>query len=129
MAKIKRADVEAYDRIQHQISKLYEEMAALSKPKPDAPLNSFKLKVVNERLRAANLLLLPPHRPFDDFDEFTDESLPTNSDVVVVLSQYLDALEGWRSDHIVQISVNWFWDTEDRVNLPSKPPTRSKERK
>lgn len=126
MAKVKRSDVEVFERVQNQLSKLHEEIAVLSKSKPDNSLNAFKLKVVNERLRTANSLLVPPFKPFQDFDEFADDSLPTNSDVVVVLSQYLDALEGWRSANVVQGSYEWYWNTEPPLNLKADRPTRGK---
>ena len=79
-------------RARKHIDVLHEEIRELSKKKPDDPLNKFKLSLVNELLGVANDLLPPEERPFSSFVNFDEVNLPTNSDVVVVLSQYQSAL-------------------------------------
>lgn len=74
-----------------QIRTLKYEFKALSSKKPNDVLNEFKVKYVNKSLKAANELLRED-KPYEDFESFNDENLPTNSDVLMMLSLYLDRL-------------------------------------
>ena len=69
-----------------QVSQI--EFLELSKKKPDGPLNKFKLQRVNQLLELANTYFESNDRPFQDFTIFSDDQLPTNSDVRMILSQY-----------------------------------------
>ena len=52
--------------------------------------------------------------PIRGFTQFSDEELPSNSDVSMVLSQYLEAMEVLRCRNIVRGSLGrWYWDVED----------------
>lgn len=51
----------------------------------------MKLKYVNKTLEAANDVL-GDDKPYDDFEKFSEEDLPTNSDVLMILSLYLDRM-------------------------------------
>lgn len=97
---MKPNEKELIDKLVGQIQGFYDEVSVLSKSKPDNPLNAFKLKFINEKLNEANVILTGNYRPLKDFTVFEDASLPTNSDVVMVLSQYLARLKAWRFDHI-----------------------------
>ena len=74
-----------------QVRTLKYEFQALSSKKPNDPLNNFKVKYVNQTLADANKVL-GAKKPYKDFDHFCDEELPTNSDVLMMLSLYLDKL-------------------------------------
>jgi hypothetical protein len=87
---------EQIDRLLGQIEAFYDEVSVLSKGKPDNPINAFKLKLINEKLAEANDVLVGEYRPLKGFTAFDDTALPTNSDVVMVLSQYLGRLRAWR---------------------------------
>ena len=89
-----------WDRVKSQLKDLETEMASLSKKKPDGPINKFKLSLINEKLVQANQILSKDERPFADFEIFTEDAIPTNSDVVIVITQYLNRLESWRTDHV-----------------------------
>jgi len=84
-----------YHKIQGQLSELHREISLLSKSKPDNPINTFKLNFINEMLGGANRILESTDRPFAGFETFDETNLPTNSDVVLVLSQYVSCLERW----------------------------------
>lgn len=75
----------------NQVRTLKYEFQALSSKKPNDPLNNFKVKYVNQTLADANRAL-GEDKPYKDFDQFRDEELPTNSDVLMMLSLYLDKL-------------------------------------
>jgi hypothetical protein len=82
-----------------QIQRFYDEVSVLSKSKPDNPLNAFKLRFINDKLAEANDVLVGDYQPLKGFTVFDDANLPTNSDVVMVLSQYLTRLNAWKSEH------------------------------
>ncbi|WP_371334137.1 hypothetical protein [Klebsiella quasipneumoniae] len=72
-------------------------------------MNKFKLKFVNKLLSQSNDYLGEMYKPFDDFDSFDEDDIPQNSDVVFILSQYLQCFEKQRSDNVVIRNGNWFW--------------------
>jgi hypothetical protein len=118
--------VNLYDRLTPQLAALRSEMALLSKGKPDNPLNKFKLLYVNQLLADANTLLTDAQAPLRGFKQFDEAAMPSNSDVVLVLSQYLTALESWRSANVKSIGYSWYWDTEVGAgSIRSDAPTRS----
>jgi hypothetical protein len=53
--------------------------------------------------------LLGNARPFPDFDLFDVDTLPTNSDVVVILAQYAAAAYRFRANHTEKRDYSWWW--------------------
>lgn len=125
--------VAAFDRLKSQLSALYAEISALSKKSADGAVNKFKLGILNEKLAEINELLGEDFKPSKQFTVFDVDSLPSNSDVVMMLSQYHDALETWRSGHIHKIQgmydiYDWYWNTDDGTSIDATPPTRYTDR-
>jgi hypothetical protein len=52
------------------------------------------------------------YRPFDDFEMFDEDDVPQNSDVVFILSQYLQCFEKLRADNVKIVLNSWFWYVE-----------------
>ena len=102
-------DIEVFEKVQSQIKALHEEIGILSKKKPDDGINKFKLKLVNNVLAQANKLLCKKYKPFPDFELFEMDRIPTNSDVVIILAQYLNCMEKLRSDNIKIYHGTWQW--------------------
>ena len=75
-----------FDKTESQINNVYEEISILSKKKPDAPINKFKLKLINNLINQANGMLGDEYSPFQEFNEFNEDDLPSTSDVVFILS-------------------------------------------
>lgn len=121
---MKIADVDFFEKVRSQMTQLQVEMSILAKGKANDPINKFKLMVVNERLRDANTILSDSFKPITGFDEFNETDMPTSSDAVIVLSQYLDALEGWRCANIKQNShdLGWYWDIDDKQKVRTTSP-------
>ena len=64
----------------------------LSKKKPDTPLNNFKVKSINRVLEPIKELLKEENMyPFLDVLDMDD--MPTNSDVVLIMSQYIKSMD------------------------------------
>lgn len=94
----KLTDINKFNKIQEQLEALHEEIGILSKKKPDDAVNEFKLEFINQVLREANAALDENYLPFADFTTFDKDNLPTNSDVVMILAQYLKCFRRQRLD-------------------------------
>lgn len=67
------------------------EIRELSKKKQDEPLNSFKVKIINKKLGQIKDLL--KNEPASEYLELLDEdTLPTNSDAVLMITQFINAM-------------------------------------
>ncbi|GAB6141460.1 hypothetical protein JCM14076_21890 [Methylosoma difficile] len=104
-----REDVKTFEKLNGQLVGVYEEMTLLSKKSPNDAVNKFKLKFINKLISESNEYLSEAYKPFDDFDSFDEDDVPHNSDVVFILSQYLQCFEKLRSDNIVPSYGNWYW--------------------
>jgi hypothetical protein len=119
-------DIIKFRKLQPKMSSTYDEISLLSKKNPNDAVNVFKLQLINNMLAQANALLSDDRRPFEDFESFSEESLPTTSDVVFVLSPYLTALERLRCDNIESGGIgDWYWKIDGKIarDLKTHSPT------
>jgi hypothetical protein len=121
-----KEDIELLEKLIGQLQGLHDEITKLTKKSPNDGLNPFKLKVVNKVLESANMLLKGRYVPFDDFRQFNADDLPSNSDVTMMLAQYMEQAERYRSDHVAQDGMGrWHYKTNGHVtDIPAKAPTR-----
>jgi len=105
-------DVDHFNKLSGQLTGLYEEMSLLSKKSPNDAVNKFKLKFINRQIAECNDFLSDRYRPFDDFDQFSEDDVPQNSDIVFILSQYMQCLEKLRADNVVVRNGGWYWHVE-----------------
>ena len=96
---MKEKQVDQFEQIVTRLEGQYTEISILSKGKPNEAINKFKLKFINTVLSSANELLIKEYRPYPDFTVFNEDDMPSNSDVVFILSQYLSSLEKFREDN------------------------------
>lgn len=121
------AHVSEFETLHSKIEGLYTEALTLSKKSPSDPFNKFKLGITNSVLTATNRFLVSVKAPLpiDGFEKFDDVQLPGNSDVVFVLSQYLQMLEKLRCDSIEISHGNWYWTVNgERSSLRTAPPRK-----
>jgi hypothetical protein len=115
-----KAEVDKFEKLSGQLISIYEEMSLLSKKNPNDAVNKFKLKFVNKLIEESNIFLDSKYRPFEDFDSFDEDDIPQTSDVVFILSQYLQCFEKLRSDNVIFEHGSWFWrvmgDENDKVD-------------
>ena len=84
--------VTQYELLCPLLSGIYGELQELSKKKPDTPLNNFKVKSINRVLEPIKELLKEENMyPF--LDVLAMDDMPTNSDVVLILSQYIKSMD------------------------------------
>ena len=106
---MKAGDADLFDTLEDQMSAMYDEMGLLSKKKPDGPVNKFKLKFINDVLKKVNKIIGAEYMPFGDFNSFDEDALPTASDVVFILSQYLKSMDKFRYDNTYKRSGTYYW--------------------
>lgn len=90
---MKKKEEELFNKTYGQLESLHSEISLLSKKSPVDAVNKFKLKLINSVLESANQLLSEKNKPFKDFTVFNEDDLPNNSDVVMILSQYISCIE------------------------------------
>jgi len=89
------SDVTNYKMLNELVEAVYIEMKELSKKKPDDLLNKFKVKSVNRVIEKLKVLL--KEEPTVEFlDILDEESLPSNSDTVLIISQHIAALKQYK---------------------------------
>ncbi|ROP60226.1 hypothetical protein EDF81_3070 [Enterobacter sp. BIGb0383] len=107
-----RSNVDMFEKLSGQLLSVYEEISLLSKKNPNDAVNKFKLNFVNKLLCQSNDYLIDKYKPFDDFEVFDEDGIPQNSDVVFILSQYLQCFEKLRADNVVIRNGSWYWRVE-----------------
>ena len=120
---IKRAVADRLEKLTGQLEGIHAELSALAKRSPNDAVNSFKLKIVNAVLLQCNEMLGEGYRPIGEFKEFNPDDVPSNSDVTFVASQYLQALEKFRSDNIKNDVGYWQYDLPQKEReMRTGPP-------
>ncbi len=126
---MKKKDVDFFEKANAQLMAVYEEITTLSKKSPNDGVNKFKLKLINEVLQDANTVLDENHKPFPEFTIFMEDELPSNSDVVFILAQYLNCMENLRANNIKEGYENWYWIINGEESaVITAPPKKVKER-
>jgi hypothetical protein len=110
---LKRIDIDTFEKLKAQLDSLHSEMGVLAKKSPNDAVNSFKIRLVNSTLEKCNLFFGRKYAPFDDFNVFSEDDLPSNSDVTFIVSQYIECAEKLRSDNIYSDYEGWFWKLDD----------------
>ncbi|WP_277560373.1 hypothetical protein [Acinetobacter beijerinckii] len=105
-----REQIESFEKLHNQLFGMYEEISLLSKKNPNDAINKFKLKYINKLLIDSNFFLHGEYKPFEDFDNFEEDDIPQNGDVVFIISQYLKCFDNYKSNYVIQRQgTNWFW--------------------
>lgn len=94
--KITNQSSRKFDKLEEQIQALYVEVDKLAKKKPDGPINEFKIGIINGILMEINEFLSEGFSPIQNFSVFDSTNLPTVSDIIFVLSQYMKVMDEFR---------------------------------
>lgn len=90
--------VEKFEMLEKLADSMYLEIKAFSSKKPDDPLNKLKVKNINRVLSQLKDIL--SNEPTCEFlDLLDEESLPTNSDVIIILGQFKAAMKQFRTEY------------------------------
>lgn len=118
-------DVRSLEKMIVQLQGLHAEITMLAKKSPNDGLNLFKLKLVNKVLGLGNEILTGHYKPFEDFNVFDEDALPTNSDVTMILALYIEQAERFRSDNMIYSSHRWYYVINGEASqIEGRPPTK-----
>lgn len=94
------------------LSAMYQEFSVLSKKKPDGPVSKGKIGVVNRLLDRCRSVL-KSELSLQFLDLLDEDEVPQNSDVTLMLSQYVAAMEQFKQAHYGWDGDEHRWFTED----------------
>ena len=91
-------EITKFEMLDELTSSIYIEMKEFSKKKPDDALNPFKVKNVNRVLiQIKDFLINQPTASF--LDLLDDETLPSNSDAILIIGQFKAAMDNFRKKY------------------------------
>ena len=107
-----KADVMKFIMMYDFLESAYVEMKDFSKKSPDTTLNARKVKSLNRILNdIKNILVNEP--TFSYLYLLDEEMLPSNSDVVLMMSQYRSAMENYRKKYRTYQNYSYYWNTTE----------------
>ncbi len=116
-------EIDLFEKLQLRLEGVYNEIKALSNKRSDDAINLFKLQLINQMLLDSNKFLQEKNLPFKGFLKFNEAELPTNSDVVFILSGYLSAFEKIRIENIEESYGKWYWKVGGELSdIRTSPP-------
>lgn len=104
--------VSKFDMLQPMVNSALDEVREFSKKKQDAVLSPVKVKLIN-RLLIDIKELLNEEKTVDYLDLLDEETLPQNSDAVLILGQYSAAMKQFRQKHSGGIGSSYRWYTKE----------------
>jgi hypothetical protein len=115
------ATVKTYESAIDVFSALLREVRELSKKKPDATLNSSKVKIVNAVLSdLMTFLEIEPEGKYLQILE--DDTLPQVSDALLMMAQFEAALNGFKGRYYQRVGEDdysigeLYWITEEQLS-------------
>lgn len=112
----KEKNIEDYELLKDMLHSQKKEFDLLSKKKADEQLNPMKIKMANRVLEPLKELF--EHEASHKFlDTLNEDEMPTNSDVVLIISQYETAINEFKSRYYLidkhKYSRTFRWMTEE----------------
>ena len=118
-------EVRNLEKLIVQLQGMHLEISQLAKKSPNDGLNLFKLKLLNTVLERGNAILVDRYTPFEDFKLFDEHALPTNSDATMILTQYIEQAERFRSDNVVFSDYEWWYSVGGKASqISAMAPTK-----
>lgn len=94
------------------LTAMYKEFQEFSRKKPEGVISKSKIKITNRLLEECRQVLQSsPSIAF--LDLFDEDDLPQNSDVVLMLSQYVASMTNFRANHYGFDGLKEKWFTKD----------------
>jgi len=118
-------DIERLEKLIGQLQGLHSEISVLAKKSPNDAVNLFKLGLINRVIVSGNAFLGIAYMPFEGFESFSPEDVPSTSDVALVLSQYIEEAERYRSDNISKYFGYWTYVIDGEPSeIHTGPPVK-----
>lgn len=107
-----REVTEQFEMLFPIVESVFNEIKDLSKKKQDGALNNLKVKMTNRVLSKVKTIL-KDDPTLEFLDLLDEESLPTNSDAVLIISQFKGAMQQFKNRHLDTSSIEEVWITSD----------------
>lgn len=107
-----QAEVNTYEMLRPMVDKIANEVRELSKKKQDGALNELKVKMIN-RVLAQTKDLLKNESSVQFLDLLDTDILPTNSDAILIISQYDAALSAFHEKYHGWDGSSHRWFTQE----------------
>ncbi len=101
-------NIEDYALLKDMLRSQKMEFDLLSKKKADGQLNPMKIKMVNRVLEPLKELF-KQEQSHDFLYTLNEDEMPTNSDVVLIISQYETAIRDFKNQYYCQDKYNYEW--------------------
>jgi hypothetical protein len=107
-----KIQADEFDMLFPILDSVFNEIKELSKKKQDGALNELKVKMTNRVLNKVKFILKDD--PTVEFLDLLDEEvLPTNSDAVLIISQFKAAMQQFKDKYYSWSGMENAWTTED----------------
>lgn len=97
-----------HDTMTPLLQAMYTEFKELSKKKPDSAVSKSKIKIVNRLLERVKTIL-SDEESIEFLDMLDEDDVPQASDVTLILSQYVAAMDAFRGKHYGWDGSNHAW--------------------
>ncbi|MEQ3637205.1 hypothetical protein [Alcanivorax sp.] len=97
-----------HDTMTPLLQAMYTEFKELSKKKPDSAVSKSKIKIVNRLLERVKTVL-SDEESIEFLDMLDEDDVPQASDVTLILSQYVAAMDAFRGKHYGWDGSNHAW--------------------
>ncbi|MDX2174690.1 MAG: hypothetical protein SFY56_16415 [Bacteroidota bacterium] len=105
-----KQNAEQFDMLFPILESVFDEIKELSKKKQDGALNELKVKMTNKILSKVKIILKDD--PTVEFlDLLDEETLPTNSDAVLIIAQFKAAMQQYKNKHWGWTGTTHAWTT------------------
>lgn len=104
---------EKFDMLSPMLDAALNEMREFSKKKQDGVLNTFKVKIIN-RLLVEIKILLSCEKSTIYLDTLDEDTLPQNSDAVLILGQFTAAMSQFKNKY-------YGWDGNEHKWFTKEP--------
>jgi hypothetical protein len=102
-----------YELLHPLLTSILFEVKELSKKKQDEPLNKLKVGMINNILSRIKAGVLSDDPSCEFLDLLDSETLPTNSDAVLIIAQYDGAMKQFHQRHFGWDGSHHRWFTKE----------------
>jgi hypothetical protein len=98
-------ETEKFEMLSSLLDSNYKEMKEFSKKKPDGILNELKVRMVNKVLEQIKNIL-STESTLEFLEILDNETLPSNSDTVLIIGQFKAAMEKYRNKYYYEDDID-----------------------
>ena len=102
---------QTHDNMMPLLKAMYAEFKEISKKKPDSAVNKNKIKIVNRLLEKVRVVL-SDELSIDFLDLLDEDDVPQASDVTLIISQYVAAMDAFHEKYYGWNGSDLTWFTK-----------------